>query len=502
MNRSGSSPEGTSHALPIRSVLLGLTAALLTLAAMFWLTRTEPPPANADAEKAKAAQRDPRWEMPPPLHLPIRPPGGGAGTGFVPDAFAVKGPVRDLLSRFYLNDLVLERVPLQKAAGLLMERLRTDDAQARELLPRLRIVVPTAAASRLVSFRAGAMPFLSALESVAALTGCELRQTSETTLELAPDGQRWPQTAARADLLDFLDGLVNEDGTAAWQDETRLAELVVDARSLGIELDLEQPEWHMAPLTPGQRQALKTMTDAREALRQLPLPEYELRLAETVPAAPVGSSVPPGTGPAAAPAPSAQPASATEGAASGGPEAPARPQVPVMRAADARQAIAAAGLRGPLRVSVPYEIAGQGLGVLEYLIYIRPTAFGGEMVAMLYSQSHDAVAVVGQSRLQGLDLAALNQEVVRMATGDDQAQTGVSMTGVSGGAHGTYGLRVVVGFVDTIYGFTKTGPGSLQLSENSSLPAELLAEMAAMANATAGAVLTPVVDAAPVTPVE
>lgn len=456
-----------------RMVGLGLAAGLGVLAIGFALTGpvTEPPAVTP-------TQKPPRkpavvWSV------PVRPPSRARVDE--PARQPLSEPVRDLLARFYLNDLALERVPLQKAAQLLMERLRTDDAEARELLPHLRLSVPTAVASRLVSFRTGAMPFLNALESVAGLVGCELRQTDETTLELASDGQRWPQAAVAADLLDVLRGLQAEDGLPAWQDESRLAELLVDARSLGIELDATQPGWHLARLTSGQRQALQAMTKAREAVRQLPLPEYELQFTDDPAVAATDSSVPEAQEPALVDtAPAATPASSAP------PTAPPPAPLAVLRAADARQAIAAAGLRGPVRVRVPYEIAGRGVGQLEYLIYVRPTAFGGEMVAMLYSQVHDAVAVVGQSPLQSLDLAALNQEVVRMATGETEAQTAglmaaISIDGLSGGS------------IDLM----KTGPVSSQglvmrLAEPTGLPAGVAAEMAALADAAAGAVLTPV----------
>lgn len=454
---------------------LGLAAGLGVLAIGFALTgpATEPP--------AVAPKQKPLRKPAVVWSVPVRPPSRArAGE---PVRQPLSEPVRDLLARFYLNDLALERVPLQKAAHLLMERLRTDDAEARELLPHLRLSVPTAVASRLVSFRAGAMPFLNALESVAGLVGCELRQTGETTLELASDGQRWPQMAVAADLLDVLRGLQAEDGLPAWQDEARLAELLVDARSLGIELDATQPRWHLARLTSGQLQALQAMTKAREAVRQLPLPEYELQFTDYPAVVATGSSVPEAQEPALLDtAPAATPASAAPPTAPP-PTAPPPAPLAVLRAADARQAIAAAGLRGPVRVRVPYEIAGQGVGQLEYLIYVRPTAFGGEMVAMLYSQTHDAVAVVGQAPLQSLDLAALNQEVVRMATGEAEVQTAGLMA-----ARYTLDVR-------------QMGAGSshglvMSLAEPTGLPAGVVTEMLSLADAAAGAVLTPV------TPVE
>lgn len=83
-----------------------------------------------------------------------------------------------------------------------------------------------------------------------------------------------------------------------------------------------------------------------------------------------------------------------------------------------------------------------------------------------------------------------------MATGEAAAETGGLVA-----AAPMSGVLITVGSWESSLGLTRTEPGALHgvrmsLAKPTGLPAELAAEMASLADAAAGAVLTPV------TPVE
>jgi hypothetical protein len=181
------------------------------------------------------------------------------------------------LDGFFLPRVALDQVPLQRALGLLQGQLVDLNVLHAEDLAKLRISLPTDAASRRVTFRSGPISFLKAVRAVAALGGCDVT-VEEPTLSLVLRREIYPELPNKKDVRDMLAGRFNPDGSAAASDPNRVAALLADAASLGIPVpsDRSLESLGQLPITRGQWLALQALTDAREQLGQYALPSFQL----------------------------------------------------------------------------------------------------------------------------------------------------------------------------------------------------------------------------------
>jgi hypothetical protein len=143
-------------------------------------------------------------------------------------------------------------------------------------LAKLRIHVPTGASARRVTFFSGAIPFLKAVRSVAALAGCDVL-VSEPEITLTMQSGIFPHLAEKRTLSDMLAGRLNADGTAMVDDADRLAGLWEDAATLGIAVN----EDGSAALSRGQWEALRMMSDSRDQVGRIPMPAFAVYVVPT-----------------------------------------------------------------------------------------------------------------------------------------------------------------------------------------------------------------------------
>ncbi|MEQ1749330.1 MAG: hypothetical protein ABL974_07895 [Prosthecobacter sp.] len=178
-------------------------------------------------------------------------------------------PLTDRLDRFFLHSVSLDQVPLSQALGLLQGLLKETDYMKTLDLTKLRIHVPAGASARRVTFYSGAIPFLKAVRSVAALAGCDVL-VSEPEITLTMQSGIFPQLAEKRTLSDMLAGRLNADGTAMVDDADRLAGLWEDAATLGIAVN----EDGTAAISRGQWEALRMMSAARDQVGRIPMPAF------------------------------------------------------------------------------------------------------------------------------------------------------------------------------------------------------------------------------------
>lgn len=203
----------------------------------------------------------------------------------VPQAQEKAIPLPARLDTFFLTEVHFDQVPLNQALGLLQGQLRELNYRKTAILDQLRVTVPADAASRPITFHSGPISFLKAAQAIAALAGCDMT-VDEPTLALILHREIYPQMPHKRDLREVLASRLNSDGTSALEDPVRIQELLTDAAKLGVTVDLQKPEESLIglPMTRGQWSALQTLTDARDQLRQMPAPTFQLFYADDNPA--------------------------------------------------------------------------------------------------------------------------------------------------------------------------------------------------------------------------
>jgi hypothetical protein len=175
------------------------------------------------------------------------------------------------LDRFFLTGVSLDQVPLGRAIGILRGQLNEVNQDAALALDQLRVLVPTGAAQRRITFHSGAIPFLKAVRAVAALAGCEV-EISEPQITITIQQSIYPELVKKRVLSDMLAGRLNATGTPSITDPERLAALREDAESLGVKPAADGS----VAITRGQWEALKMLTETRDMLGRLPMPSYAI----------------------------------------------------------------------------------------------------------------------------------------------------------------------------------------------------------------------------------
>lgn len=264
-------------ALAAAVVVLGVTSAL------FW------PMTPVSTGKTRQAGRPMQIQPPEPLpaaslEKPLSPQ---------PPSLEMK-PVAEpgetlisLLDDFWLNDIAIQNLPLSQAMFLLRQKLQETDIRQTLPLARLNISVPAGATARRVTFHAGSIPYLKAVQVVAALAGCEVI-TGDFDIQLHLIPGIFPQVAEKRTLGDLLLGRVTADGREVSQDAARISALWEDAAALGIQVT----EDGLAQASRGQWEALRLLTDARDQISSLSMPAFALYLVPANPSLPTGSLTP------------------------------------------------------------------------------------------------------------------------------------------------------------------------------------------------------------------
>jgi hypothetical protein len=175
------------------------------------------------------------------------------------------------LDRFFLTGVSLDNIPLSRAIGILQGQLNEVNRDAALALDQLRVLVPTGASQRRITFHSGPIPFLKAVRAVAALAGCEV-EVSEPQITITIQQSIYPELVKKRVLSDMLAGRLNASGSPSISDPDRLAALRADAESLGVKPAIDGS----VAITRGQWEALKMLTETRDLLGRLPMPSYAI----------------------------------------------------------------------------------------------------------------------------------------------------------------------------------------------------------------------------------
>lgn len=209
----------------------------------------------------------------PPLLLPQAPSNPIKDEVKIADANSQepKELLTDHLDRFFLTGVSLDKVPLSRAIGILQGQLNEVNRDAALALDQLRVLVPTGASQRRITFHSGPIPFLKAVRAVAALAGCEV-EVSEPQITITIQQSIYPELVKKRVLSDMLAGRLNASGSPSITDPERLAALREDAESLGVKPAVDGS----VAISRGQWEALKMLTETRELLGRLPMPSYAI----------------------------------------------------------------------------------------------------------------------------------------------------------------------------------------------------------------------------------
>lgn len=264
--RSGSRPGVWRQ--PGARWLLAAAAVILAgfFTALFWQQAGEVQPEIAAHEAVAPIPQPPVRRLPGPVEK--APPSSPEAAE---TALAAQVPLVERLDRFFLTGVALDQVPLSRAIGILQGQLREVNYEDKLALDQLRVLVPTDASQRRVTFYSGPIPFLKAVRAVAALAGCDV-VISEPQITITIQQSIYPQIAEKRVLSDMLAGRLNAGGTALVDDPTRVAALHEDAGTLGVVTQADGT----ASMTRGQWEALKMLTETRDYIGSLPLPVYEV----------------------------------------------------------------------------------------------------------------------------------------------------------------------------------------------------------------------------------
>lgn len=209
----------------------------------------------------------------PPLLLPQAPSNPIKDEVKIADANSQepKELLTDHLDRFFLTGVSLDKVPLSRAIGILQGQLNEVNRDAALALDQLRVLVPTGASQRRITFHSGPIPFLKAVRAVAALAGCEV-EVSEPQITITIQQSIYPELVKKRVLSDMLAGRLNASGSPSITDPERLAALREDAESLGVKPAVDGG----VAISRGQWEALKMLTETRDLLGRLPMPSYAI----------------------------------------------------------------------------------------------------------------------------------------------------------------------------------------------------------------------------------
>ncbi|MES2596430.1 MAG: hypothetical protein V4662_13880 [Verrucomicrobiota bacterium] len=276
-SRSAARQVATRQPLPMRAFAMAAAIILLGLVtAMLWPDAVETPKVSKTAPQATTPVKPADMLTAPPasisqspdaLLVPVTPVDMAAQeTRQTGGPEFVEVPLTTRLDSFWIRGVSLDNVPLNQAMALLRQLLVEADGRKSLPLDQLMVSVPAGALNRRVTFHSESIPYLKAVEAVAALAGCEVDLTElSIALQLMPG--TFPQVAEKRVLADVLTGLMNADGTPVVMNEASLTALWSDAARLGIAVAQDGT----ANVSRGQMQALTMMTATRNQMDDVEL---------------------------------------------------------------------------------------------------------------------------------------------------------------------------------------------------------------------------------------
>lgn len=235
-----------------------LAAGFILLGSMLWMLWPDREPSASLASAATTPKPVVQTKAQPRAdRVLIAPPPALAAS---PTAAAKARPLPQHLDEFFLTSVRLDKVSLQEAVRQMEEQLRALNFGRAPKLDQLRVVLPSSAMSREVTFHSGAISFLKALRAIAALAGCEVTATdSSVVVNTRKDGLHLIEQTRTARSLLAADGIGRH---------THLADLLEDARALGMTSDEGSSDTLRG--TSAQFEALALMADSRHQVRVMP----------------------------------------------------------------------------------------------------------------------------------------------------------------------------------------------------------------------------------------
>lgn len=163
---------------------------------------------------------------------------------------------------FFLSGLSFDKLPLREAIRLLREQLHALNFNRRAELDQLLVSVPAEASEREVSFHAGAISFLKALQAIASLADCDVVVGTQgialSTRKLTPQDKAFESRN--------IDSLLAAHQGANLDVAALRAGLLADARALGMQTDDDAT----FSGTKAQFEALQLMLASRAQINALP----------------------------------------------------------------------------------------------------------------------------------------------------------------------------------------------------------------------------------------
>lgn len=240
---------------------LKVAAVLVLLGLVLWFMRPGTPSEIAEVKPTTPTQAKPRKPARVVLPLVASSSNGAPVVSALPNK-----PLPKVLDDFFLTGVSFDKLSLQDAVHAMEAQLRALNGGRRAELDRLRIMLPADAARREITFHAGAISFLKALRALAGLADCEV-EVSDQNVMLAsrhtPEGQRIESRTVET----MLAKATADDRVDA---STQLAELLADARALGMVTEDATGKVTGITGTRAQFDALAQMSESRAQVRALP----------------------------------------------------------------------------------------------------------------------------------------------------------------------------------------------------------------------------------------
>ena len=177
-----------------------------------------------------------------------------------------KEPLKKRLDDFFLIGVHFDKVPLREALKQLEDQLRELNYANSAELAALRVKLMPGAGDQLVTFHSGSISFLKAARALASLAGFDM-DVSDTGVSLIAKADGLPEVEKSHNLGQLAQSM----GTTTDSSRSRLAELINDARGLGLRFDISK-EGNITNLyaTPGELIALALLAQSRDQIRALP----------------------------------------------------------------------------------------------------------------------------------------------------------------------------------------------------------------------------------------
>ena len=256
-----------------RNRALAVAAAVIAAGFALWLIQPNTTPTVAES--------GPHVELPlPPTSSPPHPTEAHSRRTTILVARETKSAnqpatvsLKKHLDDFFLTEVNLEKVPLRQALKLMEDQLRELNFSNSQELAALRVRLPQGAGDEVVSFHSGGISFLKAIRAIGSLAGYDL-DVDDTSLALVARANPGPMK----EQSHSLESLASLLGTPEDPTRNRMAELIGDARSLGLHFDLNKDgtPTHLYA-TPGELEALSILAQSRDQIRSMPPLQFYVR---------------------------------------------------------------------------------------------------------------------------------------------------------------------------------------------------------------------------------